>query len=74
MIKTYSLGLGLLKVCLIVKLKSSDCGNYWTKFARLDRSKIRLDQSKHVQTYFSAEFPIQPKPVCCVGFCVSLQV
>ena len=27
MIKTYSLGLDLLKVCLIVKLESSDCRN-----------------------------------------------
>ena len=36
MIKTQSLGLGLLKVCLIVKLKSSDCISYWTKSARLD--------------------------------------
>ena len=43
MIKTQSLGLGLLKVCLIVKLESSDCKNYWTNFAWLDQSKIRLD-------------------------------
>ena len=35
----------LLKVCLFIKLKSSDCRIYWTKFARLDRSKIRLDRS-----------------------------
>ena len=37
MIKIQSLGLGLLKVCLIVKLESSDCRKYWTKYARLDR-------------------------------------
>ena len=43
MIKTQSLGLGLLKVCLFVKLESSDCRTYWTKSARLDQSKIRLD-------------------------------
>ena len=36
MIKTQSLGLGLLKVCLFVKLESSNCRIYWTKFARLD--------------------------------------
>ena len=36
MIKTLSLGLGLLKVCLFVKLESSDCRIYWTKSARLD--------------------------------------
>ena len=49
MIKTQSLGLGLLKVCLFVKLESSDCRIYRTKSARLDRSN-------HVQIYFSAEF------------------
>ena len=43
MIKTYNLGLGLLKVSLLVKLESSDCRNYWTKFARLNRSKIKPD-------------------------------
>ena len=36
--------LGLLKVCLCVKLESSDCRIFWTKSARLDRSNIRLDQ------------------------------
>ena len=34
--KTLSLGLGLLKVCLFVKLESSDYRTYWTKSARLD--------------------------------------
>ena len=43
MVKTLSLGLGLLKVCLFVKLESNDCRIYWTKSVRLDRSKIRLD-------------------------------
>ena len=43
MTKTWSQGLGLLKVCLFVKLELSDCITYWTKSARLDRSKIRLD-------------------------------
>ena len=60
MIKTQSLGLGLLKICLFVKLELSDCKIYWTKSARLDRSKIRLDQSNHVQIYFSAEFQFNP--------------
>ena len=36
MIKTWSLGLDLLKVCLFVKLESSDCRTYWTKSARFD--------------------------------------
>ena len=48
----------LLKVCLFVKLELSDCRIYWTKSTRLDRSKIRLDQSNHMQIYFSAEFSI----------------
>ena len=36
----------LLKVCLVVKLESSDCKIYWTKSTRLDRLKIRLNQLK----------------------------
>ena len=63
MIKILSLGLDLLKVCLFVKLESSDCKIYWSKSARLYRSKIRLDRSNLVQIYSFAEFPIQPKPV-----------
>ena len=51
----------LLKMCLFVKLESSDCRIYWTKSARLDRSKIRLDQSNLVQIIFSVEFSTQPK-------------
>ena len=53
----------LLKVCLCVKLESSDCRIYWTKFARLDQLKIRLDRSNLVQIVFSAEFPTQPKSI-----------
>ena len=53
----------LFKVCLCVKLESSDCRIYWTKFARLDQSKIRLDRSNLVQIVFSAEFPTQPKHI-----------
>ena len=51
----------LLKMCLCVKLESSNCRIYWTKFARLNRSKIRLDRSNFVQIVFSVEFPTQPK-------------
>ena len=36
MIKTQSVGLGLLKVCLFVKLESSNYMIYWSKFARPD--------------------------------------
>ena len=64
----------LLKMCLCVKLESSDCRIYWTKFVRLNRSKIRLDRSNFVQIVFSVEFPTQPKPKWCVGFYVLLQV
>ena len=52
----------LLKVCLFVKLDTSYCRIYWTKSTRLDRSKIRLDQSNLVQIIFSAKFPTQPMP------------
>ena len=73
MIKTSESRFSLLKVCLFVKLESSDCRIYWTKTARLDQSKIRLDRSNLVQIYFSAEFPIQPKPIWHVGFYVLLK-
>ena len=46
----------LLKVCLCVKLKSSDCRIYWIKSARLDQSNL-------MQIVFSAKFPTQPKPI-----------
>ena len=53
MIKTLSLGLGLLKVCLFVKLESSVLHDLLDKFTRLNRSN-------HVQIYFSAEFQFSP--------------
>ena len=53
----------LLKGCLFVKLESSDLQELLAKFARLDRSKIRLDRSKLMQIVFFAEFPTQPKPI-----------
>ena len=64
----------LLKMCLCVKLESSDCRIYWTKSARFDWSKIRLDRSNLVQIVFSAEFPSQLKPIWRVRFYVLLQV
>ena len=51
----------LLKVCLFVKLESSNYRIYLSKSIRLDQSKIRLDQSNHMQIIFFAEFPTQPK-------------
>ena len=59
MIKTQSLDLGQLKVCLLVKLESNDCKNYWTKSAGLDRSKIKLDRSNYVQFFFFFFFFLQ---------------
>ena len=53
----------LFKVCLCVKLELSDCRIYWTKSARLDWLKIRLDRSNLVQIVFSTEFSTQPKPI-----------
>ena len=35
----------LLKMCLFIKLESSELQDLLAKSARLDRSKIRLDQS-----------------------------
>ena len=55
--------LGLLKVCLCVKLESSDCRIYWTKSTRFDRLKIRFNRSNLVHIIFSTEFTTQPKPV-----------
>ena len=63
MIKTFSLVLDLLKVCLSVKLESSVLQDLLCKFAWLDRSKIRLDQSNLVQIVFLQNFPTQPKPI-----------
>ena len=44
MIKTMSLGLGLPKVCFNVSLESSNCRKLLFNYARLDRSKNRLDR------------------------------
>ena len=63
MIKTMSLGLGLLKVCLSVSLNRVFCRNLLSKTARLDRSKIRLNRSRIVDQEFCAEFSNQPKPI-----------
>ena len=56
MIKTISLGLGLLKVCFNVSLESSYCGKLLFNSARLDRSKNRLDRSRIVDQKFFAVF------------------
>ena len=64
----------LLKLCLCVKLELSNCKKLLFNSTRLNRSKIRLDQSKLVQIIFSAEFPTQPKLICHIGFYVLLQL
>ena len=63
MIKTFSLVLDLVKVCLSVKLESSVLQDLLCKSTWLDRSKIRLDRSKFMQIVFLHNFPTQPKPV-----------
>ena len=62
--------LDLLKVCLYVKLESIVLQDLLYKFAWLDQSRIRLDRSKLMQIVFLQNFPIQPKPICHVGFYV----
>ena len=52
MIKTFSLVLDLLKVCLCVKLESRVLQDLLCKFAWLDQTRIRLDQLKVVQIVF----------------------
>ena len=58
----------LLKVCLIVKLESSDYRIYWCKFARLNQSNL-------VQIVFFTEFPIQSKPgLTCRVLCFTQSI
>ena len=65
----------LLKVCLFVKLESSNGKIYWSKSTRLDRSKIRLDRSNLVQINFLQIFPTQPKPnLTCRVLCFTLSI
>ena len=52
----------LLKVCLFVKLESSELQDLLAKSARLDRLKIKLDQSNLMQINFLQISPTQPKP------------
>ena len=64
----------MLKVCLCVKLELSVLQDLLCKSAWLDRSRIRLDWSKHAHTIFLQNFPIQPKPIWRVGLSVLLLV
>ena len=56
MIKTFSLGSDLLKICFIVSLELSNCRKLLFNFARLDRSKNRLDRSRIADQKFFAVF------------------
>ena len=61
MIKTFSLILDLLKICLCVKLELSVLQDLLCKSAWLDRSRIKLDRSKVMQIVFLQKFSTQPK-------------
>ena len=75
MIKTFSLVLDLLKVCLLIKLESSVLQDLLCKSAWLDRSKIRLDQSKLVQIVFLQNFPTQAQAhMMCRVLCFALSI
>ena len=56
MIKTFSLVLGLLKVCLCIKLESSVLQDLLRKSVWLNRLRIRLDRSKLMQIVFLQNF------------------
>ena len=51
----------LLKVCLFVKLESSDCRIYWSKSARHDRSNF-------MQINFLQNFQLSPSPYDVLDF------
>ena len=71
----FNLVLDLLKVCLYVKLESNVLQDLLCKSAWLDRSKIRLDQSKLVQIVFLQNFLTQPKPnLTCRVLCFILSI
>ena len=62
-------------MCFCVKLESSYCRNLLCKFAWLDRSRIRLDQSKLMQIVFSAEFSNSAQTrLTCMVLCFALSI
>ena len=75
MIKTFSLILDLLEVCLCVKLESSVLQDLLCKSAKLNRSSIRHDWSKLVQIVFSANFPTQVQAyLTCRVLCFAFSI
>ena len=64
-----------LKVCLCVKLESSVLQDLMRKFAKLDRSKIRLNRLKLMQIVFLQNFPTQAQAhMTCRVLCFALSV
>ena len=68
-----------LKVCFCVKLKLSVLQDLLCKFAKFDRSKIRLDRSKLVQIVFLQNFSTQAQAqaqarLTCRVLCFSLSI
>ena len=62
-------------MCFYVKLESSVLQDLLCKSIRLDRSKIRLDQSKLVQIFFLQNFPTQAQAyMTCRVLCVALSI
>ena len=62
-------------MCFCVKLESSALQYLLCKSARLDQSKIRLDQSKHVQIVFLQIFPTQAQAhMMCRVLCFALSI
>ena len=65
----------LLKVCFCVKLESRLLQDLLCKFARLDRSKIKLDRLKLVQIVFLQNFPTQAQAhMTCKVLCFALSI
>ena len=65
----------LVKVCLYVKLELSVLQDLMCKSTKLDRSKIRLDQSKLVQIVFLQNFPTQAQDhMTCRVLCFTLSI
>ena len=62
-------------MCLFVKLELSVLQDLLCKSTRLDRSKIRLDQSKLVQIFFSTKFSNSAQArITCKVLCFTLNI
>ena len=64
MVKTFSLGLEVLKVWFNVRLESSNYRKLLFNFCKAQLiNRVRLDRSKIMDQEFSVEFSNQPKPI-----------